>query len=64
MSAIELNVGRDMKHEYHEGPKARENFEKMASELFQVPKSAIPTPKQKRQPKKATSQKKSGKDKV
>jgi hypothetical protein len=54
-----------MKHEYHEGQKARENFEKLATELFQVPKSAVSTPqKEKRQPKKATSRKSSGKDKA
>lgn len=52
------------KHEYHEGPKARENFENLATELFQVPKSATPPTKQKRQPKKAASPKKSGKDKA
>jgi hypothetical protein len=53
------------KAEYKEGKEARENFEKLAAELFQVPKSAVSAPaKQKRQPKKTTSQKKSGKDKA
>jgi hypothetical protein len=29
-----------MKHEYHEGPEAKERFEKLAARLFRVPKSA------------------------
>ena len=32
-----------MKHEYHEGPKAGENFEKLARAVFQAPKVAVPT---------------------
>ena len=31
-----------MKHEYHERPKAGENFEKFARAVFQKPKEAIP----------------------
>jgi hypothetical protein len=49
---------------YEEGQQARENFEKLAKELFQAPKSAITPSKEKRQLKKATSRKSSGKDKV
>jgi hypothetical protein len=30
-----------MKHEYREGPKAREAFDKGMSKLFQVPKEAV-----------------------
>lgn len=30
----------DMKHEYHEGPKAGENFEQLARAVFQAPKIA------------------------
>ena len=30
-----------MKHEYHEGPKAGENFEKLARAVFQAPKVAV-----------------------
>jgi hypothetical protein len=52
------------KHEYHEGAVARENFEKLASELFQAPKSAVTLPKQTRQTKKSAFKKRSGKDKV
>lgn len=37
----------DMKHEYHEGPKAGENFKKLATAVFKAPKVANP----KRQPK-------------
>jgi hypothetical protein len=48
-----------MKHEYHEGPKAGENFEKLARAVFQAPKTAPKT-----QPKKSTSRKKSGKNKA
>ena len=36
-----------MKHEYHEGPKAGENFQKLARAVFQAPKVAVP----KKQPK-------------
>jgi hypothetical protein len=31
----------DMKHEYHEGPKAGENFERLARAVLQAPKAAI-----------------------
>lgn len=30
-----------MKHEYREGPKAREAFDKGMSKLFRVPKDAV-----------------------
>jgi hypothetical protein len=41
-----------MKHEYHEGPEAKERFEKLATHLFRVPKStAKPAPKPARKPK-------------
>jgi hypothetical protein len=36
-----------MKHEYHEGPKAGENFKKLATAVFKAPKVTNP----KRQPK-------------
>src|ERR1017187_8521830 len=39
-----------MKAEYNEGPKARENFERLAKAVFQAPK-----PQKKRQPKEATA---------
>jgi hypothetical protein len=49
-----------MKHEYHEGPKAGENFEKLARAVFKAPKVAVA----KKQPKKkATRRKKNGSDK-
>jgi hypothetical protein len=35
-----------MKHEYHEGPKAGENFKKLATALLQKPKIAV-APKKK-----------------
>ncbi len=47
----------DMKHEYHEGPKAGENFKKLATAVFKTRKIANP----KRQPKpKPTSGKNEG----
>ncbi len=50
-----------MKHEYHEGPKAGENFEQLARAVFQAPKVAVP----KKQPrKKATHRKTTGSDKL
>jgi hypothetical protein len=49
-----------MNHEYHEGPKAGENFKKLARAVFQAPKVVVP----KKQPKKkATRHKKTGSDK-
>jgi hypothetical protein len=48
-----------MKHEYHEGPRAGENFEKLARAVFQAPKTAPKT-----QPKKSIPRKKSGKNKA
>ena len=38
---------KGMKHEYHEGPKAGENFEKLARAVLQTPKVMVP----KKQPK-------------
>jgi hypothetical protein len=49
-----------MKHEYHEGKQAWENFEKTARAVFQAPKVAIP----KKQPKKPTRRKTHGSDKA
>lgn len=46
-----------MKHEYHEGPKAGENFQKLAQAVFNAPKVENP----KRQPKAKQSK---GKDEV
>jgi hypothetical protein len=42
-----------MKHEYHEGPKALERFERGMTKLFQAPKNAVkekpkPSPKRKK----------------
>ena len=49
-----------MKPEYHEGPKAGENFEKLARAVFQAPKVVVP----KKQPKKkVTRRKTTGSDK-
>jgi hypothetical protein len=48
-----------MKAEYKEGPEASENFERFTSALLQVPKKNA----RKAAKKKATSRKKSGKDK-
>ena len=49
-----------MKHEYHEGPKAGENFQKFARAVLQAPKAAVP----KKQPKvKPTARKTHGSDK-
>jgi hypothetical protein len=51
-----------MKAEYKEGPEARENFERLAKAVFQAPRPGRKATK-KRQPKKATARKTSGKDK-
>jgi hypothetical protein len=49
-----------MKHEYHEGSKAGENFEQLARAVFKAPKVAVA----KKQPKKrATRRKTNGSDK-
>jgi hypothetical protein len=40
-----------MKHEYHEGPKAGENFEETMKKLFRAPRP----PKKEKPPKKAAS---------
>lgn len=51
-----------MKHEYHEGPKAGENFKALAAAVFQTAK---PTALAKKKPaKKAARSRKSGKDKA
>jgi hypothetical protein len=40
-----------MKHEYHEGPKAGENFKKLATAVLQKPKTtASPKKRAKREP--------------
>ncbi len=31
-----------MKHEYHEGPRAGENFDPLARDVLQVPQVAVP----------------------
>jgi len=46
-----------MKHEYHEGPKAREKFEKGMTALFRVTKTML-----KERPKPVRKQDKPGKD--
>jgi hypothetical protein len=40
-----------MKYEYHEGPKAWENFEKTARAVFQAPKVLVPKKQPKTKPK-------------
>ena len=52
---------KEMKHEYHEGPKAGENFKKLATAVFQAKKTVAP-PSEK--PKKTAQRKASGKDKA
>ena len=49
-----------MKAEYKEGPEARENFERLAKSVFAAPKPERKAEK-KRQPKKATASKTTGK---
>jgi hypothetical protein len=46
-----------MKHEYHEGPKALDNFNKGMTKLFQASKDAL-----KEKPKQKAKRKKSSKD--
>lgn len=48
-----------MKHEYHEGKQAGENFEKAMRAVFQAPR--VPNPK--RPARKPTRRKKTGSDK-
>jgi hypothetical protein len=48
-----------MKHEYHEGPKARETFDKGMTKLFQASKDAT---KEKPKPKPKPKRKKASKD--
>jgi hypothetical protein len=51
-----------MKHEYHEGLKAGENFKKFATAVLQAKKTTVPA---KAKPaKKASHRKASGKDKA
>ena len=58
---VKTSEDRGVTHEYHEGPKAGENFEKLARAVFQTPKTAVP----KKQPKaKPTLKKVTGKDKA
>lgn len=45
-----------MKHEYHEGPRAGENFKKLAAAVFRAPKVA--KPKGKSQNKRASQKRK------
>jgi hypothetical protein len=40
---------RTMKHEYHEGPKAGENFKRLATALLRKPKTSV-APKKKAEP--------------
>ena len=49
-----------MKHEYHEGPKAGENFEKGMRALFRAPRVANP----KKRPAKPTIRKNNGSDRA
>lgn len=48
-----------MKHEYHEGPRAGENFKSLATAVFQAKKTTVPV----KVTKKASRRKVSGKDK-
>jgi hypothetical protein len=49
-----------MKHEYHEGPKAGENFKALATAVFQAKKTTAPA----KAAKKVARRKASGKDKA
>jgi hypothetical protein len=56
---VYLTLRLAVKREYHEGPKAGENFEQLARAVFQAPKFAVP----KKQPKaKPTRRKTTGSD--
>lgn len=45
---------REMKHEYHEGPQAGENFKKLATAVLQKPKTTVAAaPKKPAKPKTA-----------
>lgn len=48
-----------MKHEYHEGPKAGENFERLARAVFQAPKTEAPKKKSSPKPKRSRTKKNS-----
>jgi hypothetical protein len=51
-----------VKHEYHEGPKAGENFKALAAVVFQAKKTTVLA--KAKPPKKAARRKSSGKDKA
>jgi hypothetical protein len=53
-----------MKHEYHEGPKAAEAFERLGRALFQAPKTVLTKKPKKAAKKKAVRHRPSGKDKA
>ena len=56
----EIYYEERMKHEYHEGPKAGENFKALAAAVFQAKKTTVPAKaKPVKKPRKA-----SGKDKA
>jgi hypothetical protein len=44
-------VEESLKHEYHEGPAARKQFDEGMTKLFRVPKSAVTEEKPKPKPK-------------
>ena len=46
-----------MKHEYHEGPKARKVFDEGMTKLFRVPKSTVAVEKPKPKPKRRKASK-------
>jgi hypothetical protein len=50
-----------MKHEYHEGPQAGENFKRFATAVLQAKKPTVPA---KEKPAKKASRKASGKGKA
>jgi hypothetical protein len=53
-----------MKHEYYEGAKAAEAFERLGRALFQAPKTVLSQRPKKKAAKKAVRHKPSGKDKA
>jgi hypothetical protein len=57
-----MKLGGKMKHEYHEGPVAGENFKKLAATVFQAKKTTVPA--KAKHVKTASRRKASGKDKA
>jgi hypothetical protein len=50
LSESKRRIMEEMKHEYHEGPKAGENFVNLARAVFQTPEAEVPKKQRKAKP--------------